>query len=164
MQPMNKTLLPLLLALALAWSLGACKSQDDGAVLQTSGETRPDATADGLSFTDTDQRTGYLAGTITIDAAEDESGFESYVLYWGASATEKASDQEALATKDKLGADLTHDLSATATPSGATHFLVYTANDAGESETPVALAISDNGQASENRFGLAIFGTGVFGP
>lgn len=169
---MNRNLFYYLaLLLLLGALLSACKSSDD-TTLQTSTSDAsssdvPDVSADALSFTDSDPKPGYLAGEIGIDAAEDESEVDSYVLYWGSSATEKLSDVEAIATKDKVGANLTYQLTSTATPSGAAYFLVYTANENGEAQTPTSTAITDDTSgavSTENRFGYAVFGQGVFGP
>ncbi len=110
----------------------------------------PTERAQSVSFSDTNTQQDVLQGTIRIVRAVDESEVAAYILYWGASNTDKV---EYVQT-DKLTADpidfvpktgntIEYTLPRTTRPTGATHILVFTFNAVGEMETGIGTAIVD---------------------
>ncbi|MCP5502289.1 MAG: hypothetical protein H7A25_20505 [Leptospiraceae bacterium] len=105
--------------------------------------TAPSLTAASISFTDTDNTQNAIAGQVSITKASDESNIDSYVLYWGNSATTRLSTTP-IAELNKTGANLVYNVATnTAIPAGATHFLVFTKNAVGEMVTGISVAIVD---------------------
>ena len=115
--------------------------------LEGISDTTPDTTtadvpvnaAVSVSFTDLDPDGGQLFGDVVIAKASDESDVTSYVLYWGSEQ-----NKSPITTFFATGSNLTHTFAwNTAIPSGATHFLVFTANASGEMATGVSVLIVD---------------------
>ncbi|MCB1160270.1 MAG: hypothetical protein KDK45_22395, partial [Leptospiraceae bacterium] len=98
----------------------------------------PTLTASSLNFSDSDVSVGKIGGILTIGKASDESNITSYALYWGTNSSTKLSHITDLAA---TGTNLSYTFNTnTSIPSGATHFLVFTKNSAGESTNPFSLA------------------------
>ncbi|OGG99996.1 MAG: hypothetical protein A2600_11235 [Candidatus Lambdaproteobacteria bacterium RIFOXYD1_FULL_56_27] len=161
----------VLVLLSLGFLVGCKSKKNDNVVVNgttTSTESAVQGTANSpksLSFTDSDPLGSLIQGSLTIVPAEDESSTDSYEIYWGNSSTSLLAGQSVIASKDKVGANLTYSFAqGSAVPSGATYFLVYGKNSQGLSEPPTALAVADAGTASSSLFGSAWFGYGKFGP
>ena len=160
-----------LVLVSLGFLLG-CKSKKDDNVVVSGTTTSTESTVQGvanspksLSFSDADPLGGYIQGTLTLVPPEDESSTDSYEIYWGRSSTSLLAGQQVIASKEKVGANLTYSFAKGSTvPTGATYFLAYGKNSQGLSEPPAALAIADAGSANSNLFGSAWFGYGIFGP
>lgn len=102
----------------------------------------PDHTASGVSFTDIDQQEGEIQGDVYIIEASDESDIYKYVLYWG--SDEKTKLGGSIAVFEKTGGALTYNIPAnTLIPDGATHFIVFSKNNAGEMGSCVSITIND---------------------
>ncbi|MBF0239807.1 MAG: fibronectin type III domain-containing protein, partial [SAR324 cluster bacterium] len=110
----------------------------------TTTTTVPSVAASSITFTDTDQDTGQIAGTVAITKASDESNITHYVLYWGSSSSAKLSGQSAVASLSTTGSNLSYTIASdTSIPSGATHWIVFTKNATGEMSTGTSVAITD---------------------
>ncbi|MCP4138011.1 MAG: hypothetical protein GY754_44015 [bacterium] len=108
--------------------------------------TVPLTNAAGISFpVDSDGTEDELTGTVTVTPAADESNITEYRLYWGENAvTKSAVLSTAIETLAASGSNLNFTLAAdSAVPAGATHLLVYTANDMGESASGIGLDFED---------------------
>jgi len=100
--------------------------------------------AAAVSFDDIDFDEDQINGSLLITKATDETLVDEYRVYWGSSATEKLSGQEAIATFSADGTDPSHSFSAdSSVPAGATHFLVYSATETDVEAPPTALDIPD---------------------
>ncbi|MDX2469386.1 MAG: hypothetical protein QNL04_02285 [SAR324 cluster bacterium] len=98
----------------------------------------------GVSFTDTDQDTSELGGTVSITKATDETDITDYLLYWGTSSSAKMTATAAITTVAATGGNVSYTIATnTPIPSGATHLLVFTQNAVGEMATGVSVAIVD---------------------
>jgi hypothetical protein len=105
-------------------------------------EGPPDNTASGVSFTDVDEQENEIQGDIYITQALDESDIYKYVIYWGSDSASRLGGS--IAELDKTGEMLTYTLNAnTPIRDGATHFLVFSKNMAGEMNTCVSITIND---------------------
>ncbi|MBW2704211.1 MAG: hypothetical protein JRF33_25605 [Deltaproteobacteria bacterium] len=104
----------------------------------------PLATAEAVSFTDSDEDADFLAGPILITRALDETTLSHYSIYWSTPAGGILGD--ALAVYAKTGSDLVHALPInTPIPNGASRFLVLTSNAQGEMTVGVFAEINDWG-------------------
>lgn len=120
-----------------------------GAESGTSGDSGsavngPKSKAAGVTFRDGDVRKGFLAGSAVVKKAADESDVVEYRVYFGKSDSAKLVGSP-LGSSPAKGVDVTVPIPKdTALPEGATHLLVFTANDDGENPSPTALPLSDN--------------------
>ncbi len=97
---------------------------------------------DGVGFLDEDPRLGFVAGTVTIKPATDESTVTGYNLYWGDGGDKKLGPR--IATLPKTGADVTHVLSAGPVFPGATHLVAFSTTAGGELMPGVSAGPIDN--------------------
>ncbi len=103
----------------------------------------PSYNAQDIDFVDSDPDSGEVFGRIDLTRATNESDLDSYVVYWGSGTSTKASSTP-IATLGKTGQDLSYSfLPGTTYQSGATYILVYSANEYGESASPLYVAVSD---------------------
>lgn len=105
----------------------------------------PTAIPTGGSFTDTDDNTGQIGGSLNWTAASPADEIIGYKVYWGSNTTTRlAGHTDVLFTVS--GAAIASQVVAanTALPAGATHFLVYSYNDGGNSTDCLAVALTDN--------------------
>lgn len=104
----------------------------------------PDENCESIFFIDTDGDQYKIAGECLIKKAADESDIDNYCLYWGESSTEKLAGSSIITTLAVTGSDVTYSFPAgSAIPSGASHLLVFSKNEYGETDTPVARIIED---------------------
>ncbi len=115
------------------------------------------------SFTDTDdQDTGEIAGTIAWTPANPATDIDGYNIYWGSGTSEKLAGygdpvytaEGASAASQTVDAD-------TALPSGASYFLIYSYNAAGDSAGCLAIDILDLPEALSGT--ASITGSAVYG-
>jgi hypothetical protein len=119
---------------------GAIKAVTLGTVLAA-----PTVLPAGGSFTDTDDiDAGEIGGTIAWTAASPAAYIDGYHIYWGSSATAKLAGQSTYLYEVTGAAAASQTVAAnTALPAGATHFLIYSFNAAGDSGNCLAVAITD---------------------
>ena len=98
-----------------------------------------DLIAASITFTDTDDTTGEIGGTITITRASNESDVSFYVLYWGDSSGKIGDEIAEISISASI---IAYDVTAGTTPLN-THFWVYTSNSIGEMVTGVSHEIVD---------------------
>ncbi len=123
----------LLIAVYALCMLTACESNS----------TTPEPGMAGIpSFIDTDAAEDIITGELTIQPAADEKNITEYRLYWGSNSDNKLSG-DPIGVFNADGNSHSHNFSATAVPSGATHFLVYSASSKSESSACVSLDIPD---------------------
>eukprot|EP00440_Ansanella_granifera_P050640 gb/GFBE01054887.1/.p1 GENE.gb/GFBE01054887.1/~~gb/GFBE01054887.1/.p1 ORF type:complete len:1101 (+),score=187.44 gb/GFBE01054887.1/:1-3303(+) len=103
-----------------------------------------------IQFVDTDMDSAELGGTLTVVRANDESDITAYTAYFGTSAVAVASSIHSL-----VGEILVSSLPSTSAyaafaismhtpaPGGVTHFLAFSKNNLGESQTGVSVEIID---------------------
>jgi hypothetical protein len=104
--------------------------------------------AAGVTFKDIDAGAGEIAGLLSIDKAADESDVTGYVLYWGGTAGTKLAGEPAVAEYPVSEGGFTRFFSPdTPVPQGATHFIVFTKNAAGEMTTGTSCAADTSGTA-----------------
>jgi len=92
------------------------------------------------SFTDTDLNANKISGNLIWTPANPAAGITGYKIYWGQSATARLAGTTEVASVSGALQAITEN---TALPSGATHFLVYSFNNHGESANCLAVAITD---------------------
>ena len=109
----------------------------------------------GFSFADSNGGNGVVSGTFTISEPSDVSDFDSYVVYWGQSATLRHQESttpfgEAL-SDGTGGGTMTFDVTGTITvptsPATATHILVYVRSGAFINPIPINALFVDNGNS-----------------
>ena len=103
----------------------------------------PENAAAAISFTDNDSAGGRLDGNVTVTKALIDRDVSSYVLYWGSSETTKLSSTPF--SRLLNGGSLVTRIFGAVKPTGATHILVFTANEFGEMATGRGVAIIDKG-------------------
>ena len=98
-----------------------------------------------IRFTDEDGDNGEISGSLSFDGVEGEYGISEYHLYWGERADQKLSGFSDPAAVFEAGSgSYSHTFPADFTlPAGATHFLLYSVNDSGESKDYRVLDIPD---------------------
>jgi len=100
--------------------------------------------ASAVTFEDLDAGSGEVAGLLSITKATDESDVTHYVLRWGTGSGVKLVGAPAIAEFAATGSDHTRFFPPdTIIPSGATCFVVYTKNSAGEMTSGASCALSD---------------------
>ncbi len=105
---------------------------------------RPTELAQSIDFMDIDADADELMGDLDIGKASNEASVDSYVIYWGETATTKLNGSSAIDTVTATGSDFTYNFSVdSAVPAGATHFLVFTRNAYGEMDTGLSKSIAD---------------------
>jgi len=118
---------------------------DDGGVPPTDGgAVSPPRGTPRIFFHNQDVAPDKVEGNVLLSAADDEADVESYVVYFGASATSKTGDGAPLATFPKGARE--HVLTfapGTARPAGATHVLAYAKNAGGEAALPASAPVAN---------------------
>ena len=128
--------------LLITFLLASCQSNDSS----DNGNDSPsnDTEAENIDFSDIDLGSGEIAGTLSIEKANDESQITGYTLYWGSDQTTKIDSNALIAEFETTGSDLQHLFSPdTVIPSGAQYFLVFTKNGDTESAESIHLAVTD---------------------
>lgn len=98
----------------------------------------------GVSFRDIDFQPTFVGGVVRLEPASDETDIDSYALYWGTGATQKALLQPfAVFPAHGAGEHRYRIAEGTLRPEGATHVLAYARNAAGEGAVPVAGVFAD---------------------
>lgn len=118
----------------------------------------PGSVARSVSFNDEDSIKGRLSGTLSVVADKEASDVEAYCVYWGQSASEKLLAQAIVTlpvSEANSGSDnhlvLQHRFSPdTIVPFGATHLLVFSANQYGEMLDAVSCNIVDRALPAVN--------------
>ncbi|MGK5093297.1 hypothetical protein WDW89_14955, partial [Deltaproteobacteria bacterium TL4] len=106
-------------------------------------------TAANIDFEDKDPDIKELEGVITLTPSSDETNIEEYVIYWGANASTKLSENAYIAAYPKTGNELIHFFPPnTPLPTEATHILVFTKNSVGEMLTGTSTIIKDSAATS----------------
>ncbi|MGK5092044.1 RHS repeat-associated core domain-containing protein [Deltaproteobacteria bacterium TL4] len=102
-------------------------------------------TAANINFEDKDPDLEEIEGVLTITPSSDETSIEEYVIYWGANASDKLSENTYIASYPKTGTEITHTFAPnTPLPADATHILVFTKNSVGEMLTGTSTVIKDS--------------------
>lgn len=93
-------------------------------------KTRPTETAEGVSFTDNDNNTDQLWGNIHITNAADESGIDSYELWWSSHESSLSGVISLIGETIATGGDLTYSINKnTVPPSNAQYILVLSKSE-----------------------------------
>lgn len=96
------------------------------------------------SFTDTDDDTEEIGGTVSWTAADPTTGITGYKIYWGSDTDTKLAGHDSAAYTVNGAAATFYSVAAdTALPEGATHFLIHSYNAGGDSENCLAVIIND---------------------
>ena len=103
----------------------------------------PENAAAAIAFTDNDLDGGRLDGNVIVTKALIDRDISSYVLYWGSSESTKLSSRPF--SRLLKGGSLVTTIFRAVKPTGATHILVFTANEFGEMATGRGVAIIDKG-------------------
>ncbi|MFC1670496.1 hypothetical protein ACFL20_08890 [Spirochaetota bacterium] len=104
----------------------------------------PEYGAIAVAFTDTDPGIDEIGGIVSITRAIDETDITGYVIYWGISETAKLNSQDPIIVLTVNGSNQEYSIAENTTiPDGASHLLVYTKNDDGEMNIPMAVQIED---------------------
>ena len=93
-----------------------------------------------ISFTDTATVKGKVAGLMTLKPASDEAAITFYLLYWADELGYKLTE---VARFSQTGSDITYNLSEVDVPTGASKFLLVSANAEGEMDTGASLVFED---------------------
>lgn len=96
-----------------------------------------------LTFVDTNAAEDVISGDLAIGTAPEEKYVKEYRLYWGSGPSAKLAGYGSIAVYAADGTVHTHTFTNEPVPAGATHLLVYSANDEGEMDEPKALDIPD---------------------
>jgi ELWxxDGT repeat protein len=138
----------------------------------TSTVTAQDSIPQALEFTDSDPDEDQLKGDLFIKRAANERKITTYRVYWGSGESTRLSGESVIASFSADGTDHTLTFAAdTAVPSGATHILVYTEGDEGETVTPKAIDFRDlivrrvaeiNTTGSSNPSGFTIYNNELY--
>ncbi|MBN9167533.1 MAG: hypothetical protein J0I07_41775 [Myxococcales bacterium] len=108
----------------------------------TDGDGRPRHAPSSLRFgRDQDPRPGFIAGTVVIGKAPDESDVNAYRLYWASDPSTTLGP--AFASLPKTGSDITYELDASV-PDGGAHLIALSANDEGETSPGATTPAVDN--------------------
>ncbi len=119
--------------LMIACSSGSSSSDISPSEIPLEGLSLPVNKAQQVSFIDIDMSMGKLAGDILIIKASDESDISGYRIRWGDSDHCSLNDETIISAISATGNDIVFNLiENTEIPRGATSFVVYTFNDAGE--------------------------------
>lgn len=97
----------------------------------------------GITFTDTDDDPGQIAGRITVARAADETKVVQYALYFGMSPTVLMQFVPGGLLSKSLNPVQVLLANDTLVPAGTTHLLAYAANADGLGYTPAALLLYD---------------------
>ncbi len=105
------------------------------------GATSP---AQNLYFTDTDINEDQIGGTMTVTAAADESGINSYRVYFGSDTTTPVSGSSPVADLSKGGTMKAFIDADTPVPAGSEYLLVFSVDENGNcNNTPLAVELKD---------------------
>ena len=131
----------------------------------------PTNNAQDIYFGDQNTNEFELTGYIDINRATDESDITGYNVYWGSSENDKLVGQPPIRSFLTSETYLNHYLENVTIPSGATHFLVYSQNENGESISPVFRYIPDtvlkmvadiNGSGPSNPHSYKVFNNKLY--
>ncbi|MCP4138012.1 MAG: hypothetical protein GY754_44020, partial [bacterium] len=142
----ENTVLPTGASFLLVITANKYGEKTSGAYCSISDRTVPLVNARGISFIhDTDRDEDELGGTVAVTRASIENNITEYRLYWGENENCKLPGHttpiESLAA---TGSDLNFSLPEnTSVPTGASHLLVFTANNLGEAASGIALDFDD---------------------
>ena len=109
----------------------------------------PTSKSASISFVDADNTAGEISGDLQITKAPDETNISHYVLYWGTDEKTRMCTSSNCGTNiAKTGANLTYSFSGDTQilsdgSDTATHLIVYTKNESGESSIGTSLEIVD---------------------
>lgn len=116
-----------------------------GVAVPIADKGAPVNAAVSVAFTDDDLNGGRIGGKISISKAVDESDITHYVVYFGSGVSTKQSATP-IATIAKTGQNISSALrDGTIKPANATHLLVYTKNQYGETIQAVYTSLIDKG-------------------
>jgi len=100
-----------------------------------------DTNPGGSEFADKDYHKGKAGGDLLITKAANETGFDSYVLYWGDINKNRLSKIEEIS---RTGSDIIYTISDdTEIPSGTKTLLLFTKSSSGETDTGISIPFTD---------------------
>lgn len=112
-------------------------------VVETPDNLRPAHNAYSVKNLDKNISEDILGGNVIIVKALNETDIAGYNLYWGQSQNEKLTGEDMVQTFPADGTDKTYVFDNIAVPIGATHLLVYSYNEYGESLSPTSNMLVD---------------------
>ncbi len=119
----------------------------------------PTHAAAGVSFTDTDVRSGYISGNVNITKAENEEDVSLYQLYWGTDPTTKYGTTP-IQTIAASGNNVAYTfIENSVIPHGTGYLLVFTRNEDGEMGTGISTIVTDLGPPNNTADGISFIDT-----
>ena len=133
---------PVMLVALILLAAGSCGDSEEE---KEEPGAPPVFTASSVSFTDIDLDEGQIAGIVNFEPSSNVDDVTEYRLYWGQDGNTKLAGNDTIISTVLSGVAIEFPAFPidTQIPSGATHFLVYTANSNGEMATCVSVNIND---------------------
>jgi ELWxxDGT repeat protein len=138
MKSITKTFIVINIFLMAMFSIGCLDSSKSSKSGQNKEAGIPSGNAASISFTDKNADEDQISGTLYITKADDESSIAEYRIYWGSSTTTKLAGQDMIVGIGVTGGNISYSLD-TAVPIGATHLLVFSAEENEGGETLLAV-------------------------